>query len=141
VRVTNFEIVAQSDHCDVTSFGDSRRTYVTGLPTYTVNVSGVLEDFTVGVQEHTYGWPKVTPATPKQTTTTAMRSEMQIWEYAAYYEGRVDEANSHILIEPTTMLANNSTTVERVATRAVVDDGTLNWDWVRINVVPFDVRF
>lgn len=119
--------VQSCDVFDSTSWGDASKTYVSGIPsttgTFTVQLDGFYD------------------AIKKTETTLKKRSEMQLFHYAVTYtprddDGKLLDKDARILIEPATMLAKNEKAVERVATRAVKDDG-LNWDYVNVIVVPF----
>lgn len=81
----------------------------------------------------------------KNTTplpTIQGETNMQLYEYAVIYlpqndDGTLNKAGVKILTAPSVKLSKNERTVENEAIREVTDDGTLNFEFVQVQVRPF----
>lgn len=124
----------QVDHFDITSFGDSIKSYASGTPRITIT-------FDVTATHD------ASPQAKQQATTIKERNtNMNLYEYAVIYtptldNGKPDKKNSKVLVQPKTTLSASEASVRTTALREFDADDTLDLDAVKVLVRPFDARY
>lgn len=146
-KLDKWSIDQRMDSFEMTAFGDTTASFVTGLPTATFEISGTFDSFDSSFFERMKaGEPIWIGGKPTTDNSTKEQPRMQIYEYAAVYlpendDGDFVKKDCRILIEPTTKLAEDAEKVRKQALREVQLAGDEDLDFVQVVVRPFGTDY